>query len=382
MNPADSNQHTLGKGLDSEAELDLLATADHLRVICAHSLIVLIANLSASATLAAGLWSTMPKERLLGWLAVLVPFNLVRWIVSRQLAEKPLETGNVRQREALLLVTTFVSGLLWGSAALLFYRPHQPAANMFLALVLIAMIAASTTLLSFHRFAYPVFGAPIVIPLAIQLGVEDGSAQTAVALAIPVYFSILLILSRQIYQFTHETIVTALVRERHALLDYLTAIPNRRAFEEILAKEWLRGIRTKRPLTLILSDVDDFKRYNDGFGHAVGDSVLRSVASLFRQAARRGTDLAARIGGDEFALLAPETDSSGASVIVANIERNRALVAGDAYKAWPFPTLSFGICTVTPSDSASAFALFEEADAALYKSKAAKKHCEADGGPR
>ncbi len=157
-------------------------------------------------------------------------------------------------------------------------------------------------------------------------------------------------------------------------MDHLTAIPNRRAFEEFLEKEWLRGVRTKRPLTLIVSDIDDFKSYNDRLGHAVGDTVLRAVASLFRQAARRGTDLAARIGGDEFAIIAAETDRLGASSIMVNIERTGELLAQDKLKNWPFPTLSFGFCTVTPSDSGSAFLLFEEADAALYRAKAAGRH--------
>jgi len=378
MNRAVSNPPTQRREIDSETELELLATAEHLRVIFAHLPIMFVANVSASATLAVGLWSVAPKESLLGWIAVQVLFNLARWFTGRRIAGKPLDIAKVRHQETLLLVGTFLSGLLWGSAALLFYLPNQPAASMFLALILVAMTAASAALLSFHRLAYPVFCVPVAIPLALQLGAEGGAAQLAVALVMPVFFFLLLILSRQIYRFSHDAIVTALVRERHALLDHLTAIPNRRAFEEFLEKEWLRGIRSKRPLTLIVSDIDDFKGYNDGFGHAVGDSVLRSVATLFRQAARRGTDLAARIGGDEFAILAPETDRAGASAIVKNIEKNRDLFSKETFKAWPFPALSYGICTVIPSDSSSAFALFEEADAALYEAKAARKNRMAD----
>jgi len=122
-------------------------------------------------------------------------------------------------------------------------------------------------------------------------------------------------------------------------------------------------------LTLILSDIDDFKTYNDRHGHAVGDAILRSVARLFRDAARRRTDLAARIGGDEFALIVPETDHSGVSIIIRSIEESRDRLARDTSMPWSFPTLSFGICTVTPSDSGSATELFEAADAALYKAK-------------
>jgi diguanylate cyclase (GGDEF)-like protein len=371
-------QNTPTSQPDSEVELEVLARAEHLRVIFGNSLIVLLANLSAGATLVAGLWSTVPHERLLAWLAVLAPFHGARWIVTRWLARMPPNVAALRQQEILLLAVTALSGLLWGSAAILFYVPHDPAAILFLALILVAMAAASMALLAFHRFAYPACLATVLIPLGVQLASEEGSTIMAVALLIPAYFSLLFILSRQIYRFTYEAIVTALTRERHALVDHLTAIPNRRAFEEFLAREWSRGVRTKRPLTLIVADIDDFKGYNDGHGHAVGDAILRAVASLFRQAARRGTDLPARIGGDEFVLLAPETDRRGASTIVLNIERSRDRLAQNTYKVWPFPTLSFGRCTVIPSDAGSAFELFEEADAALYEAKGAGRNRAAD----
>jgi len=286
----------------------------------------------------------------------------------------PLEATDLRQREALLLAGTFTSGLLWGSAALLFYVSGQPGYSMFLALILVAMTAASTVLLSFHRFAYSVFCTPVVVPLAFQLAIDQGPSHTAVALVIPIYYLLLFILSRQIYKFSHEGILTSLIRQRHALVDQLTAIPNRRAFEEFLQKEWIRGIRSGRPLALIVSDIDDFKTYNDRYGHAVGDAILRSVASLFLQAARRRTDLSARIGGDEFAIIAPETDRSGVANIVRGIQQSRDRLAQGTFEAWSFPTLSFGFCTVTPTDSGSVFELFEAADAALYEAKVAGRN--------
>ncbi len=374
MKPGPGDQYSLEHEIDSESELELLARAEHLRVIFKHSWIVLLANLSGGATLVAGLWSVVPKHQLTGWFAIQVLMNLARWIKGRQLARMPLEATDVRQREALLLAGTFTSGLLWGSAAVLFYVSGQPGYSMFLALILVAMTAASTVLLSFHRFAYSVFCTPVVVPLAFQLGIDQGPSHAAVTLVIPIYYLLLFILSRQIYTFSHEAILTSLIRQRHALVDQLTAISNRRAFEEFLQKEWIRGIRSGRPLALIVSDIDDFKTYNDRYGHAVGDAILRSVASLFLQAARRRTDLSARIGGDEFAIIAPETDRSGVANIVRGIQQSRDRLAHGTFEAWSFPTLSFGFCTVTPSDSGSIFELFEAADAALYEAKVAGRN--------
>lgn len=374
MKPTHHDQHPRDTGDGTEAELELLARAEHLRVIFKHSLIVFLANLCGGVTLVAGLWSVVPQRHLTLWLTVLLLLNFVRWITGRQLARKPLEMANWRRMETLFLSGTLASGVLWGVSALLFYEQGQPGYSMFLALILVAMTAASTVLLSFHRFAFIVFCLPVVIPLAIQLGLDHGPSHMAVALVIPVYYFLLLLLSRQIYGFSHEAIVTSLTRERHALVDQLTAIPNRRAFEEFLEREWIRGIRTSRSLALIVSDVDDFKTYNDRYGHAVGDAILRSVAGLFLQAARRRTDLAARIGGDEFAIIAPETDRSGVSNIVRAIQLSRERLAQGTFEAWSFPTLSFGFCTVTPSDSGSVFELFEAADAALYQAKLAGRN--------
>jgi diguanylate cyclase (GGDEF)-like protein len=353
-------------------ELDTLAKAEHLRVIFKNSLIVLLGNLSAGAVLATGLWSAVPKNRLLAWLAVLAILHCVLWVVSRRMACKPPDRTTVRHQENLVLSATLISGALWGSAAIIFYLPHHPVAILFLALVLVAVTAAASTLLSFHRFAYPAFLATSLIPLTARLTAENEIAPIAAGTLMLLYSSFLIMLSRQMYRFAHEAMSTALIRERHALVDHLTAIPNRRAFEESLEREWSRAMRSGRPLTLIVSDIDDFKGYNDDFGHAVGDAILRSVAGLFREAARRGTDLAARIGGDEFVLLAPETDGFGGAHIVRSIQRRRDQLAEDTYRGWQFPTLSFGLRTGIPSAGVSAFELFEEADAALYTAKAAR----------
>lgn len=379
MNPSHNNPRGLKPEMNPDVELETLARAEQLRVIFKHGAIVFLANLSGGVTLVAGLWAVAPRHQLLAWLLILVLLSLARWVKGRQLARQPVDPATVGRQDALLVSGTLLSGLVWGSAALLFYLHGQPQYGLFLALILVAMTAASIVLLAFHPYAYLVFCMPVVIPLAIELGLDQGAAQMAIALVMPIYYSLLIILSRQIYQFTHEAIVNSLVRERHALIDQLTAIPNRRAFEEFLEREWIRGIRSGRPLSLILCDVDEFKTYNDRYGHAVGDSILRSVAGLFRQAARRRTDLAARIGGDEFAMIAPETGASGVVTIVRGIEESRDALAQGTFGTWRFPSLSFGVCTVTPSDSASVFELFEAADAALYKAKRAGRGRSLDG---
>ncbi len=148
-----------------------------------------------------------------------------------------------------------------------------------------------------------------------------------------------------------------------AISDGLTGLANHRHFQEKLAEEFKRVQRYGLPLSLILLDVDHFKKYNDAFGHPAGDVVLKRVADVLKQSARE-TDVAARYGGEEFALLLPETDSIGATVLAERIRQSIAETAWDKREI----TVSVGLASVTLTLESGA-ALVEQADRALYESK-------------
>src|SRR6185437_16195005 len=98
-------------------------------------------------------------------------------------------------------------------------------------------------------------------------------------------------------------------------LDGLTGLNNRRRFDEYLQSEWRRAIREQIPLSLLLVDVDHFKRYNDRHGHLVGDEALKRVAAAIHGSCHRPADLPARFGGEEFAAILPDTPSEGAALL-------------------------------------------------------------------
>ncbi len=155
--------------------------------------------------------------------------------------------------------------------------------------------------------------------------------------------------------------------EARATTDGLTGLKNHRAFQERLAAEVALSERHDAPLSLLLLDVDHFKQYNDAFGHPAGDDVLRRVARLMEGEAR-ASDLAARHGGEEFALILPQTDGAGAAAIA---ERLRRSVAGDAGPRRPV-TVSLGVATLTPGEDGGG--LLARADGALYEAKAAGRN--------
>lgn len=158
--------------------------------------------------------------------------------------------------------------------------------------------------------------------------------------------------------------------------DGLTRLPNRRHFDEVLAREWERACRTGQPLCLLLVDVDHFKAYNDHLGHPAGDACLAQVAGAMQSAIHRPADLIARYGGEEFAVLLPETRPEGASELARRlIERVDALcLPHGASPSAPHVTISIGVACSAGRAWGSREALLAAADAALYDAKHAGRH--------
>lgn len=160
--------------------------------------------------------------------------------------------------------------------------------------------------------------------------------------------------------------------EQLAALDGLTGIPNRRQFDAALEREWRRCRRNAQPLSLIMTDVDFFKPYNDTLGHASGDRVLQEVANTLRHSVRRAGDLVARYGGEEFVVLLPDTNAASAQQLAQSMQEQlhaKALVH-PASSVSPYLTLSMGGTTIVPTSEEPDPEFFLRADTALYAAKA------------
>jgi diguanylate cyclase (GGDEF)-like protein len=159
------------------------------------------------------------------------------------------------------------------------------------------------------------------------------------------------------------------------ITDPLTGLHNRRNFDVIFATEWERARRDQKPLTVLFIDVDYFKSYNDHHGHRAGDDCLAAVGKAVSQSLQRPADFAARYGGDEFVVLLPDTDTSGA-LDVARRVRTAVGSLHLAHGASPFGrvTLSIGVAQVVPGPSHTSEELLERADRALYAAKQAGRN--------
>lgn len=156
-----------------------------------------------------------------------------------------------------------------------------------------------------------------------------------------------------------------------ANVDSLTQIANRRSFDVGLKKEWQRAMRMRYPLSLLLVDIDYFKEFNDGAGHLAGDQLLKDVADVLNSEAKRVGDLAARYGGDEFALVLIGADLDAAQAIAHRIidKINDKNISHPNSKISNIVTVSIGVVTKIPVKWEKVTALIDAADQALYKAK-------------
>lgn len=160
--------------------------------------------------------------------------------------------------------------------------------------------------------------------------------------------------------------------EVQATTDGLTGIPNRHCFNEEIEHEWHRHERAGVPLSLALIDADFFKAFNDKYGHLAGDECLRMVAHALKDSIRRPTDFCARFGGEEFAVILPNTNEAGAMRVAELIrEHVRELaIAHGSSPVSPYVTVSIGISTTIPVPGRSHLLFVHDADMALYRAKA------------
>lgn len=255
-----------------------------------------------------------------------------------------------------------LSSFAWGHDPVLYTLPATAAAATA------GAIAARNS--AFPRIALSQIVVSLV-PLAIGSACTDDRGNAIMLLLVP----LMLLGLRAVVIDRHAQLISFMLAQtelkRLAHTDPLTGLGNRRHFDAALEEEWRRAARAGAPVSLLLLDADRFKRFNDLYGHQQGDLVLIAVADTLRSFAQRAGDLAARQGGEEFALLLPGTDLPDAAGIAEQLRRRvEALGIQHGGSGTGIVTVSIGVACAWPGSGHSGADLFAIADQALYRAKA------------
>lgn len=331
-------------------------------------------------------WKVADHVMLGLWLGVHVVVSLIRLAATVKFTRSNIVEYRALERWGRFYVAgTFISGLIWGSLSL-FFNPAWPTAyQVTLIMIYTGIIAGAFNTNSSLFVAFPVFYLPptgFLIYMMLRQPVEGFFviASLFMIYTVLMYISALKFHNRLAHslevRFENERLAEQLAQSNQKLMyladmDELTGIANRRSMDRCLRSEWNRLFRARKPLSLLFIDLDFFKQYNDTYGHDGGDQCLIQVAKILHNHSQRSNDMAARFGGEEFAVILPETSEEDAlkiaETILADLESLQIPHSGS--EVAKHVTLSVGVATMIPNQPDSDDFLRLSADRALYQAK-------------
>ncbi len=353
----------------------------------------LISSAIAGIILIYAFWGKADPRLMLTWVAAFVAVSTYRVFLRKAFLASSDEERNSRAWFVRLAATICLTGVLWGVFLLYLAIFAEGTAAAILVANCAFLLAGSVTAYAMSLPIFISFSIPMVLPplgYLVYSSDDNGWMLSAVCLG---WYLFMVSAARRFgefstrsfgYEYENRSLVAELEEQNHRAevlaeelmvlsnTDSLTGLHNRRRFDESIEAEMARAHRTNGPLSLLLCDVDFFKRYNDSLGHVAGDGCLKTVANILTESARDGTDVVARYGGEEFAVILANTEMVQAKIFA---ERLRKAVAE---KEIPHPdstvekylTISVGVSSICDVESETASDLIKRADKALYRAKA------------
>ncbi len=341
-------------------------------------------NIILSSILLFFLWMHLPKQvfPLLIWFGLIVTLSIVRFLIGKSFKnERQYSQGELTSwANRHVFLTTLIS-TIWGLAGIVFF-PHDLAHQILLAAILLSVLLSAIPTLAASRIAYYLQIFVTLVPTIILLFLSREQSQSLLALSMIITAFTLMLVANYIYQLLYELQNTQVALQDLADTDQLTQVANRRHFDRKFKTEWRRAMRERTPISLLLIDVDNFKKFNDTYGHQAGDVCLQKIAQSMASVTHRPADLASRYGGEEFAILLPVTKQKDASMLAERLRRKiESLKIEHSQSELGVVTISIGVSCCepawdftgkTPDDEQKVIfpaMLLTAADNALYVSK-------------
>jgi len=337
-------------------------------------------------------WPHTNQHLLSAWFivtAVVLSLRLLLTIGFQSRQDKNIRPAKWSQRLVLL---SFISGLSIGACGFIPLTSEQYFLPLILTVGLTTLCSISVSTLSVEKYVFPSFLVPAILPITINTLTSGDRINFGIGLLIIIFSFMLILLDKRTranmnkaleIRYENTSLLNGLTAskiqlekknselEKLATKDHLTTLANRRYGEQHLQDEWKTAIRHHRSIAVIMIDIDQFKSYNDHYGHQMGDDALKAVAESIKQSLSRPSDLASRYGGEEFLVILPDTDVVGAFKVARRIQN--ALFKVHMHHAHSaiqdYITISCGVAHIIPKRSDKVSVLIKQADIAMYKAK-------------
>jgi diguanylate cyclase (GGDEF)-like protein len=338
---------------------------------------ILAGNLATGSLIVYFTYPVINHDIGLSWLATHILFNLIRYLFSLKNKAANIETDDQACKLYTAHLTSIIlSGLLWGGASFLFFPVDSPTHGMYFILILAGVLSTSISLQSSLARAYPVFLSLVSLPLLLMLLLEPTASSINIAILFFIFNLFMLVTAHSFRKNLLKSIDLSIELKHQAQYDALTKISNKRYFLEHFDIEWHRAMRHKTPVTIIILDIDYFKKINDTYGHNKGDECLQIIAGILKNTVRRSGDFVSRIGGEEFSIVLAN-DKAKSAIKICEILRNKI-----SNQEIPAPdnkliklSMSMGIACTIPSNGSSPDDFIHSADQALYEAKKSGRNC-------
>jgi diguanylate cyclase (GGDEF)-like protein len=327
-------------------------------------LIVLFSGLVAAAMLAWDIGGIYAGT----WYAWLLLAHAWHWWLGRLdfiSANVSIELARINRH----VMAAGMAGLGWGALSIALPLLSRSSKAAILIIMLIAVIVALPRLVVFLPIFFA-FAIGVYAPLLLAAPFLDFETLHMVLVILVVVGATLWASASEVRKILIDVLLKQISSEQASWEDRLTGIGNRRSFDTNMATTWAQASRAKVPLSLMMVDVDFFKKFNDSYGHQAGDDCLRQVASALDSCARRTGDSVTRYGGEEFAVVLFHTPLNEArNISDSMLTAVQKLNIRHAQSTHEIVTISMGIATIVPTIENNIQQLIEEADKALYRAK-------------
>ncbi|WP_353631415.1 diguanylate cyclase [Pseudomonas canadensis] len=362
----------LGRGQDQDCFIEEQVRTDRLHQLFRQSFAAIFGSYLAAVMLCWLCWDRFDHQVILVWLAVLAVTSLVRIQMFMEWFRCPNAERTPDRWERRYWVTLMLSAATWGVGALAVMPTDDRLSQVLVMLFTVGMSVSAVSCYSAYRYMTLASMAVVLLPCTVWLLFQPSSMQVGIAIAVLVFSTFVVSATRKLsdalekaFRLTRQMERAHNISTRAAQTDELTGLMNRRAFFERAQVLYAQCRHNQQPLCALMMDMDHFKEINDTYGHQAGDQVLRQIGGVI-SASFRQADVYGRLGGEEFAVLLPNTSLETARDIAEQLIK---AISGLASEPVHGLSASLGVASTHTQDQ-DLQGLMNTADKALYRAKA------------